>query len=250
MIKTRIIPCLDIKNGRVVKGVNFGNLVDAGSPIYQAEFYYKEGADEICLLDISASIEKREILFDIVFEVSKKCFIPFSVGGGVSKIEDFSRLMLCGADKVSVNSAAIINPELISSASNKFGSQAVIIAIDVKKKGDKYEVFSNGGTKSTGLNAVEWAVKAQSMGAGEILLTSMDMDGTKNGYDLELIKNISSKLSIPVIASGGVGSLNDLKNGINSGASAVLAASIFHFREYTIKQAKDFLSKEGIEVRN
>jgi cyclase len=250
MLKKRIIPCLDVKDGRVVKGINFENLIDAGDPVKQAEFYYKEGADEICFLDITATNENRSIIFDVIKKVAKSCFIPLTVGGGIKEIEDFSKLMLCGADKVSMNSAAIKNPELISKASNKFGAQAVVIAIDAKKnaKGN-YEVFTHGGKNPTGIDALEWALKVQELGAGEILLTSMDKDGTKTGYDLELTKMISSKLTIPVIASGGVGNLEHLKEGFEAGASAVLAASIFHFKTYSIKEAKDFLKRNEIAVR-
>ncbi len=250
MLKNRIIPCLDVKNGRVVKGVNFENLVDAGDPVKQAEFYYKEGADEICFLDITATNENRAVIFDVIKAVAKSCFIPLTVGGGIKEIEDFSKLMLCGADKVSMNSAAIKNPELISKAANKFGAQAVVIAIDAKKNAaGNYEVFTHGGKNSTGIDAVEWAIKAQDLGAGEILLTSMDKDGTKSGYDLELTKKISSSLTIPVIASGGVGNLEHLKEGFENGASAVLAASIFHFKTYSIKEAKDYLKRNEIAVR-
>ncbi len=250
MLKNRIIPCLDIKNGRVVKGVNFENLVDAGDPVKQAEFYYKEGADELCLLDISATQENRETIFDVVKKVAQVCFIPFTVGGGVKTLEDFQKLMLCGADKVSINSAAIKNPQLISEASLKFGAQAVVVAIDAKKNAQgNYEIFTHGGKNATGLDALEWALEAQRLGAGEILLTSMDKDGTKSGYDLELLKLLTAKLTIPLIASGGVGKLEHLSEGLKCGANAVLAASIFHFQEYSIKQAKEFLTKEGLAVR-
>lgn len=250
MLKTRIIPCLDIDNGRVVKGVNFENLIDAGNPVNQAEFYYNEGADELCLLDITATHEDRDNIFDIVEQVAKKCFIPLTVGGGIRTIQDFSKLMLSGADKGSINSAAIKTPDLITQAANKFGSQAVIVAIDAKKNPQgQYEIYTHGGRKETGINALEWAQKAQELGAGEILLTSMDKDGTKSGYDLELLKLISLNLSIPVIASGGVGDLKDLKDGIESGANAVLAASIFHFRQYSIKEAKEYLTQNNAKVR-
>ncbi len=250
MLKIRIIPCLDVKDGRVVKGVNFENLIDAGDPVKQAEFYYKEGADELCVLDITASIENRATIFDVVKNIAKHCFIPLTIGGGVKEIEDFSQLMLCGADKVSINSAAIKNPALITQAACKFGSQAVIVAIDAKKNSSgNYEIFTHGGKNATGINAVDWALEAQNLGAGEILLTSMDKDGTKSGYDLELIKTITAKLKIPLIASGGVGKLEHLQDGLNNGASAVLAASIFHFKEFSIKQAKEFLLKQNIAVR-
>ncbi len=246
MLKPRIIPCLDVKNGRVVKGINFENLADAGNPIVQAQYYYKEKADELCFLDISATQENRQNMFDMVKKVSSTCFIPFTVGGGIKEIADFLTLMRCGADKVSINSSAISNPLLITQAANKFGSQCVVVALDVKKTAIGYEIFSHGGSKATGLNAITWASKVQQLGAGEILLTSMDKDGTKTGYDLDLIKAITSKISIPVIASGGVGSLNDLADGLKAGASAVLAASIFHFRQFSIVEAKNFLKQEQL----
>ena len=250
MLKNRIIPCLDVKNGRVVKGVNFENLVDAGDPVAQAKFYYEQGADELCFLDIAATDENRGVILDVVKKVAQVCFIPFTVGGGIKEIQDFSNLLKCGADKVSVNSAAIKNPELISEAASKFGSQCVVVAIDAKKnESGNYEIFTHGGKKPTGIDAIEWAKKVTNLGAGEILLTSMDKDGTKSGYDLELIKKITSQISIPVIASGGVGNLNHLAEGIKAGASAVLAASIFHFKEYSIKQAKEFLDEQKIAVR-
>lgn len=250
MLKNRIIPCLDVANGRVVKGVNFKNLIDAGDPVSQAEFYSKAGADELCFLDITASSEDRDTIFDIVRSVAKVCFIPFTVGGGVRKVEDIRKLLLCGADKVAINSAAVSNPDLVKEASRKFGSQCVVVAIDAKKNSQgKFEVFVKGGRQATGIDAILWAKKMQDFGAGEILLTSMDKDGTKMGYDLELIKAISSQLEIPVIASGGVGNLQHLADGVKSGASAILAASIFHFKEYTIKEAKDFLRKQNIAMR-
>jgi cyclase len=247
MLKHRIIPCLDIKNGKVVKGVNFENLIDAGDPISQAKFYYKEGADELCFLDINASKDNRNITFDMVEKVAKNCFIPFTVGGGINKIEDFENLFKCGADKISINSSAIQNPSLISSSANKFGSQAVVVAIDAKKNNKNiYEVFIKGGTENTGLNAIDWAISAQNHGAGEILLTSMDKDGTKSGYDLDLINAISSKISIPIIASGGVGKISDFADGIKAGASALLAASIFHFREISIMDVKNYLKLHNL----
>jgi cyclase len=251
MLKNRIIPCLDIKNGRVVKGINFENLIDAGDPVAQAQYYYQQGADELCFLDITASQEKRSTMFEMVEKVAKNCFIPFTVGGGVQNLDDFSTLMKCGADKVSINSSAIKNPQLIKDSSNKFGSQAVVVAIDAKiNSHGNYEVYTKGGSHATGLDAVEWAIKAEKLGAGEILLTSMDRDGTKSGYDLNLLKIISQKINIPLIASGGVGNLQHLADGINSGATAVLAASIFHFREFTIKQAKDFLESQNLLQQN
>jgi len=249
MLKYRVIPCLDVIDGRVVKGINFENLIDAGDPLKQAEYYFDEGADELCFLDINASKENRSTMFEMVEKVAKKCFIPFTVGGGVSKIEDFSTLLKCGADKVSINSSAISNPELISQASNKFGSQAVVVAIDVKKKSSSnYEVFAKGGSYPTGINALDWALEAQNRGAGEILLTSMDKDGTKSGYDLEIIKLISSKINIPLIASGGVGKIEHFADGLRSGASAVLAASIFHFRTYSILEVKQYLKSQNLLI--
>lgn len=250
MLKNRIIPCLDVKDGRVVKGVNFENLIDAGDPVSQARFYYEQGADELCFLDITASSENRAAIFDTVKKVAQSCFMPLTVGGGIRTIEDFHKLLLSGADKVSVNSAAIKNPQLLSQAANKFGAQCVIIAIDAKKNPNgNYEIFTHGGRTATGIDAITWAKEAVSLGAGEILLTSMDKDGTKSGYDLELIQKVSSNVSVPVIASGGVGNLQHLVDGIKAGADAVLAASIFHFKEYSVRQAKEFLSKQKISVR-
>lgn len=250
MLKSRIIPCLDVKDGRVVKGVNFENLIDAGDPIAQAKFYYEEGADELCFLDITASNENRSAIFDTVKKVASVCFIPLTVGGGIRTLEDFHQLLLSGADKVSVNSAAIKNPDLLSQAANKFGAQCVIIAIDAKKNiAGNYEIFTHGGRNGTGIDAIEWAKKAVELGAGEILLTSMDKDGTKSGYDLELIKKIASQVSVPVIASGGVGNLQHLADGLKAGASAALAASIFHFKEYSLHQAKEFLTAQNLPIR-
>ena len=250
MLKNRIIPCLDVKNGRVVKGVNFENLVDAGDPVKQAEFYYKEGADELCFLDITASSEDHPLILDVIKKVAAVCFIPLTVGGGVREINDFQQLLLCGADKISVNSAAIKNPQLISDAANKFGAQCVVVAIDAKKNSSgKYEVFTHGGKNATGIDALSWALEAQKLGAGEILLTSMDQDGTKAGYDLELLKRFTSQLTIPLIASGGAGKLEHLADGLKAGANAVLAASIFHFKEFSIKQAKEFLAEQNLPVR-
>lgn len=251
MLKKRIIPCLDVKDGRVVKGVNFENLVDAGDPVAAAEHYYKEGADELCFLDIAATNENRGVMLDVVKKVANCCFIPFTVGGGIRSVDDFSALLKCGADKVSVNSAAIKNPELISQAAKKFGSQCVVVAIDAKKNSEgNYEIFTHGGKKPTGIDAIKWAKEVQDLGAGEILLTSMDKDGTKSGYDLELLKQINKVVTIPVIASGGVGTLQDLADGIKAGADAVLAASIFHFRQHSILEAKEFLASKGLDVRH
>jgi cyclase len=250
MLKPRLIPCLDVKNGRVVKGVNFENLVDAGDPTLQAKFYYEQGADELCFLDITASEENRGTILDVVKKVAQVCFIPFTVGGGIRELQDFSNLLQCGADKVSINSAAIKNPNLISQASNKFGAQCVVVAIDAQKNSSgNFEIFTHGGKKPTGIDAIEWARKVESLGAGEILLTSMDRDGTKTGYDLDLIEKITSHVSIPVIASGGVGKLEHLHEGLRAGASAILAASIFHFKEFSIHQAKEFLLENGIDMR-
>ena len=251
MLKIRIIPCLDVKNGRIVKGVNFKNLKDAGDPVLTAQVYDELGADEICFLDIAATLENRDVTLDLVRKTSQKCFIPITVGGGIRTIEDIRHLLLNGADKVSFNSAAIRDPDIISTAANKFGSQCIVVAIDAKKtKNDKWEIFSHGGTKETGIEAISFAKDMQERGAGEILLTSMDKDGTKDGYDIELTKLISDSLDIPVIASGGAGKLEHFKSVLEKGkASAILAASIFHFGEISIKQVKSYLRSEGIPVR-
>ena len=251
MLKIRIIPCLDVKNGRIVKGVNFKNLKDAGDPVLTAQVYDELGADEICFLDIAATLENRDVTLDLVRKTSEKCFIPITVGGGIRTIEDIRHLLLNGADKVSFNSAAIRDPDIISTAANKFGSQCIVVAIDAKKtKNDKWEIFSHGGTKETGIEAISFAKDMQERGAGEILLTSMDKDGTKDGYDIELTKLISDSLSIPIIASGGAGKLEHFKSVLEKGkASAILAASIFHFGEISIKQVKSYLKSEGIQVR-
>ena len=251
MAKVRIIPCLDVENGRVVKGVNFVDLADAGDPVAQAQLYYEGGADEICFLDITASHEKRKAILEVVKKTTKNCFIPITVGGGVSSLEDINSLLLSGADKVSINTAAVKDINFIKEASRKFGAQCIVVAVDAKKISEKkWEVFTHGGRNSTGIDAIEYAKKAQNNGAGEILLTSMDKDGTKSGYDLELLKKITSSLSIPVIASGGVGNLDHLYEGVKEGgASALLAASIFHFGELSIKEVKDYLNSKGIPVR-
>lgn len=251
MLKKRIIPCLDVKDGRVVKGINFVDLIDAGDPVEQASIYNENGADEICFLDITASSDKRDILLDTVKKTAECCFVPLTVGGGVRSIHDIRKLLLAGADKVSINTAAIKNPDLIKESSNKFGSQCIVVAIDAKKTNNNtWEVFTHGGRQPTQLNALDFAKLAEENGAGEILLTSMDRDGTKEGYDIELTKIISSSLNIPVIASGGVGTLKHLKDGIvEGGSSAVLAASIFHFGEYSIQEAKEYLKKENVPVR-
>ncbi len=251
MLKKRIIPCLDVKNGRVVKGINFVNLVDAGDPVEQAKIYSDSGADEICFLDITASNENRDILLETVQKTAEQCFVPLTVGGGVRSIQDIRNLLMAGADKVSINTAAIHNPGLIKEAAIKFGSQCIVVAIDAKKiSNNKWNVFTHGGREKTELDALEFALLAQNNGAGEILLTSMDKDGTKSGYDLELTSMISKRLSIPVIASGGVGTLEHIKDGIvKGGASAVLAASIFHFGEFSIKEVKEYLKSQSVSVR-
>jgi len=251
MLKKRIIPCLDVMNGRVVKGINFLNLKDAGDPVEQAKIYDKEGADELCFLDITASIENREILLEKVSATANKCLIPLTVGGGVKTIDDIKNLLLAGADKVSINTAAVLDFNFIKNSSLKFGSQCIVVAIDAKKvEVDKWEVFTHGGTKKTGLDVIKYSKEVEKLGAGEILLTSMDRDGTKIGYDLDLIKKVSTSVSIPVIASGGVGNLEHLYEGFEiAKASAVLAASIFHFGDFSIKDAKKFLFSRGISVR-
>lgn len=252
MYAKRIIPCLDVKNGRVVKGVNFVNLTDAGDPVECAKVYDKAGADELVFLDITASSDARDTVTDMVKKVAECVFIPFTVGGGIRTIADFRKILNAGADKVSVNSSAIKNPELIRVAAKKFGSQCVVCAIDAKRKSDNsgWEVYLNGGRVNTGLDAVEWAKKAEMLGAGEILLTSMDCDGTKAGYDLELTKAVSESVNIPVIASGGAGNMQHFLDAFKDGkADAVLAASLFHFREIEIKDLKEFLKENGESVR-
>jgi len=250
MLKVRIIPCLDVKDGRVVKGVNFVSLRDAGDPVEQAIVYDAAGADELCFLDITASHEKRPILLDVVRRTASACFMPLTVGGGVRTLDDIRSLLLSGADKVSINTEAVRRPEIVREGAEKFGSQCIVAAIDAKRSGDRFEVFTHGGRNATGLDAVEHAVKLSELGAGEILLTSMDRDGTRVGYDLDLTRRIADAVSVPVIASGGVGSLDDLVQGVLAGhASAVLAASIFHFGEATILDAKKKLAAAGIAVR-
>ena len=250
MLKNRIIPCLDVKNGRVVKGINFVDLKDAGDPVEQAKIYSDGGADEICFLDITASNENRDTIYDVVERTSKKCFVPLTVGGGIKNVDDISKLLNCGADKVSINTAAVQNSEVIVESSRKFGSQCIVVAIDAKKNKDKWEIFTHGGRNKTGIDAIEFAKKMEDSGAGELLVTSMDRDGTQIGYDIELMSNISSKVNIPIIASGGVGNLDHLVDGIKLGnASAVLAASIFHYGTYSIMQAKEYLDLKGIPVR-
>ncbi len=246
----RIIPCLDVDNGRVVKGTNFVNLIDAGDPIEVAKFYDKSGADELVFLDITASSDAREIKAELVRRVAECIFIPFTVGGGIRTVDDFKMILREGADKVAVNSAAIMNPTLISEAALKFGSQCVVCAIDAKKTGDSWNIYKNGGRVDMGIDAVEWAMKAEELGAGEILLTSMDCDGTKNGYDLELTKTIAQNVKIPVIASGGAGTMEHFYDALTYGqAEAALAASLFHFKEMDIKELKEYLNDKGVSVR-
>ena len=250
MLKNRIIPCLDVKNGRVVKGINFVDLKDAGDPVEQAKIYSDGGADEICFLDITASNENRDIIYDVVKDTSKKCFVPLTVGGGVRSIEDINKLLNCGADKVSINTAAVQNSEVVIESSKKFGSQCIVVAIDAKKNEDKWEVFTHGGRNNTGIDAIEFAKKMEDSGAGELLVTSMDRDGTQSGFDIDLTSKISSKVNIPVIASGGVGNLDHLVDGIKLGkARAVLAASIFHYGKYSLKEAKEYLKSKSVLVR-
>ena len=250
MLKVRIIPCLDVKDGRVVKGVNFVSLRDAGDPVEQAMIYDAAGADELCFLDITASHEKRPILLDVVRRTASACFMPLTVGGGVRSIDDIRALLLSGADKVSINTEAVRRPDVVREGAEKFGSQCIVAAIDAKRVNGHFEVFTHGGRNATGLDAIAHAVKLTEYGAGEILLTSMDRDGTKSGYDLELTRAIADAVPVPVIASGGVGSLDDLVDGVLKGrANAVLAASIFHFGEATIHDAKAHLAARSISVR-
>ena len=249
MLKNRIIPCLDVKNGRVVKGINFVDLKDAGDPVEQAKIYSDGGADEICFLDITASNENRDTIYDVVERTSKNCFVPLTVGGGVRSIEDINKLLNCGADKVSINTAAVQNSKVVEESSKKFGSQCIVVAIDAKKNGENWEIFTHGGRNSTGIDAIQFANKMEESGAGELLGTSMDKDGTQSGYDIDLMKKISSNVNIPVIASGGVGTLDHLAEGISAGVSAVLAASIFHYGTYSIEEAKQYLASKDIPVR-
>jgi cyclase len=251
MLKVRIIPCLDVAAGRVVKGVNFVDLRDAGDPVEQAAVYDRAGADELCFLDIGASVENRDIMLDVVARTAERCFMPLTVGGGVRGIEDIRRLLLAGADKVSINTAAVAEPELVRRAAEKFGSQCITVAVDATATAPgRWEVFTHGGRKATGLDALAWAERLTALGAGEILLTSMDRDGTKLGYDLALTRAIADAVSVPVIASGGVGTLAHLVEGVRDGhANAVLAASIFHFGQHSIAEAKEALAGAGIPVR-
>ena len=249
-VAKRIIPCLDVNDGRVVKGINFVELKDAGDPVEIARSYNQQGADELTFLDITASSDNRGLLFDIIEKVANQIFIPLTVGGGVRNCDDIRNLLNVGADKVGINTSAILNPNFVSESSSRFGSQAIVVAIDAKKIDDHYEVFTHGGRNATGINAIEWAKKMADFGAGELLITSMDRDGTKKGFDNNLMKSISDAVDIPIIASGGAGSLRHLVDGIKEGeADAVLAASIFHYGEYSIKEAKKYMHEHGIEMR-
>ena len=254
MLKVRIIPCLDVDAGRVVKGVNFVDLVDAGDPVEQAQIYDKAGADELCFLDITASSDNRDTIFDVVSDTAEHCFMPLTVGGGVRKTDDIRKLLLAGADKVSINTAAVKNPDFVGQAAEKFGSQCIVVAVDAKRadtEPGRFEIFTHGGREPTGIEAIEWCRRMADLGAGEILLTSMDRDGTKEGFDLELTRAVSDAVPIPVIASGGVGTLDHLVEGVAEGhASAVLAASIFHFGTYTIAEAKAHMKRAGTNVRD
>jgi cyclase len=251
MLKIRIIPCLDVKNGRVVKGINFVDLKDAGDPVEQASIYDKGGADEICFLDITASNENRNTIIDVVSKTAEKCFVPLTVGGGIRTTDNIRELLLAGADKVSINTAAVKDISFVKEASKKFGTQCMVVAVDAKKTSEgKWEIFTHGGRENTGIDAIDFTKQAEENGAGEILLTSMDKDGTKTGYDLELLNRITSSINIPVIASGGAGKLEHLYEAIKTGgASAVLAASIFHYGEFTIKETKEYLKSKNVPIR-
>ncbi len=251
MLKMRVIPCLDVRDGRVVKGVNFVNLVDAGDPVEQARIYDREGADELCFLDITASHENRDTIYDVVARTAEQCFMPVTVGGGVRVVEDIRKLLLAGADKVSINTAAVHRPEFVREAAEKFGSQCIVVSVDAKSVGpDKFEIFTHGGRNPTGIDAVEWAKRMVEYGSGEILLTSMDRDGTKQGFNLPLTRAIADAVDVPVIASGGVGTLEHMAEGVLEGhATAVLAASIFHFGTFSIAEAKSHMKARGIPVR-
>lgn len=250
MLAKRIIPCLDVTHGRVVKGINFVELQDAGDPVEIARRYNEAGADELTFLDITASSDDRDLILHIIEAVAAEVFIPLTVGGGVREVGDVQRLLNAGADKVSINTSAVVNPRLVGDAADRYGSQCIVVAIDAKRTGDHWEVFTHGGRKATGLDAVEWARKMETLGAGELLLTSMDRDGTRSGFDLALTRAISDAVAIPIIASGGVGTLQHLVDGVREGgADAVLAASIFHFGEYRVDEAKRYMKQHGIEVR-
>ena len=251
MLKNRIIPCLDVKDGKVVKGINFKDLTNIGDPVIQAKIYDKQGADELCFLDINASYENRDIMLDVVRRTADQCFIPLTVGGGVKTIKDIKNLLRAGADKVSINTAAVENPEFVKVAAEKFGTQCIVVAIDTKKnKLGKNKIFTHGGRRETKNETLDWAIQMTNYGAGEILLTSMDKDGTKSGFDLEITSQISNAVKVPVIASGGVGTLQDLADGIIHGrATGVLAASIFHYGEHTIQEAKLYMNNKGVPVR-
>jgi cyclase len=253
MFKVRVIPCLDVKDGRVVKGVNFVNLRDAGDPVAASIAYDAAGADELCFLDITASHENRDTIFDVVTRTAEACFMPLTVGGGVRTVDDIRRLLTCGADKVGINTAAVADPDLVRRAADAFGNQAIVVAVDARRDPahpDRWEVFTHGGRKPTGIDAVAWCARMADAGAGEILLTSMDRDGTRDGFDLKLTRTVADRVSVPVIASGGVGTLEHLYEGIADGhAEAVLAASIFHFGEFTVGQAHDYLRARGVAVR-
>jgi cyclase len=254
-LKARVIPCLDVKDGRVVKGINFVDLIDAGDPVEAAKAYDAAGADELCFLDITASSDNRETIFDVVARTAEHCFMPLTVGGGVRAVGDIRKLLLAGADKVSINTAAVKNPDFVAEAADKFGNQCIVVAIDAKKvsgqgEADRWEIFTHGGREATGIDAVEFAQKVVELGAGEILLTSMDRDGTKAGYDVALTRAVADSVRAPVIASGGVGSLDDLVAGVRQGhATAVLAASIFHFGTYSVGEAKRYMAENGIAMR-
>jgi cyclase len=251
MLKKRIIPCLDITEGRVVKGVHFVNIRDAGDPVEWARKYDRDGADELVFLDITATSDNRDILMDVVEKVSDEIFIPFTVGGGIRSVEDMQKILKAGADKISINTAAVMNPGIIREGALHYGSQCIVVAVDIKREGEGFKVYVKGGRERTEIDGLEWCKKAESLGAGELLVTSMDRDGTKDGYDIDLLRRITSRVNIPVIASGGCGELAHLYDAIERGeVSAVLAASIFHYGEFTIPQAKEYLKSRGVDIRD